>query len=181
MLATCYLRIFTFLVGVIVPIVGVCLPSDNEKPMQIAADSAEMNRETGAAAYQNNVEIDQGTTHIRGDKLTTHNNSHNKLEKAVVEGSAKELAHYRTLTELNKPELKADAMKITFYTIKRYVILEGQAQITQGKDLIQGERLEYDLTKRQLKAPEQPKSHGRTTIIIEPDSIADSRASSASK
>lgn len=175
MSVTFYPRLLILQIMMIIPLSSYALPSDNEKPMQIAANSAEMNRETGTAVYQDNVEIDQGTTHIRGNKLTTYNNNHNKLERAVVEGNTNELAHYRTLTDINKPELKADAVKITFYAIKRYVILEGKARINQGKDIITGERLEYDLTKRQLKAPQQTKTHSRTTIIIEPDSIAKSR------
>lgn len=181
MSVTTYLKVGAIALTSLLSTIAFGLQSDSEKPMQIVADSWDMNRSSGVSVYRTNVEIDQGTTHIRGDTLTTYNDEHNKLAKAVIKGKGSELAHYRTLSEENKPELFADAMTITFYSQKRYVVLQGQAKIQQGDDVITGERLEYDLNSKQLKAPAQEGEHPRATIVIKPESIAGNKTTHSNK
>ena len=160
----------------LLPMYCYSLPSDTEKPMVINADSLDINQESGIHIYKDNVTIDRGTTHVRGDKLTTYNDQHNKLNKAIIESFTGKPVQYRTLLEEGKPELVATADTIIYLAQRNYVILEGNAKVTQGRDSITGQRLEYDLEKRQLLAPlsKQKGKPSRAQIIIEPDSIASS-------
>lgn len=149
---------------------GFALQADQKEKIYISSDYAEMNRQTGIGIYRSGVEIDMGTTHVTGDILTTHMNKQNKIEVAVVEGNKKQLAHYRTIPEEGKAELHAKSKIIKFYPQRKYVILIGNASITQGHDSITGERLEYDMNKQSLISPKVAGAKkSRTRIVIDPN------------
>lgn len=150
------------------------LPTDADQPMIITSDSVEINQETGVGIYRHNVQIDRGTTHVTGDKMTTFNDDDDKLREVVINGDNKKMAQYETIPEENKPVLEASAKIIKFYPQKHYVILLGNAQIQQGTDLITGEHLEYNMVTKNLISPssKDPSGHkNRTKIVIEPDRI----------
>lgn len=146
--------------------------TDSGKPLKIEADTAEFDRQTGLSSYINNVKIDQGTTHVKGNKVTTKQDKTNSLEEIIIYGTAKNLAYYETLPEPGKPKLIAIAKTIKYYPKKRYVILLNQANITQGDNSITGEHIEYDIEKQKMRAAALTNDKGektRTTIIINPE------------
>ena len=146
------------------------LKSDENVPAYISAESAEMDRSTGEGIYRHEVKIDQGTTHITGEIVTTHNDKNNKIDEAVVNGNASSQAHYWTLPEADKPELHARADVIRFYPQKQLVLLIGNASVAQGNNIIKSPRIEYDIEKQLLKSNQEPgKASARTTIIINPN------------
>lgn len=172
--------------GILSASTAYALKEDESAPVYVVSKSAELDRSTGRNTFRENVKIDQGSTHITGDSATTQNDETNSVEEAIVIGNDKELAHYWSLTELDKPELHARALTIKFYPQKQYVILIGAASIIQGTDSIKGERLEYDIKKQLLKSAHDPKSDERTTIILQPkaenkSALADNKAGSKSK
>lgn len=164
--------------GIIIILLGhavsaLALESDEHQNLTIASESAEINRSEGTAIYEENVVIERGTTHVSGDKVTTHTNTENKLQEAIIESFNGRLSKYSTLTEVDKPELKAEANVIKFYPTKNRIVFVGNAKITQGTDSIQGPILEYDMLKQRLIAKNQseqtPGNKHRTVIVIAPD------------
>jgi lipopolysaccharide export system protein LptA len=154
---------------------ALALDSDEQQNLTIASDSADINRLKGTAMYYDNVVIDRGTTHATGDKVTTHNDNNNKLHEAIIESFNKNISHFKTLTELDKPALEAEAKTIKFYPEQNRIVFLGNAKITQGTDSIQGEHLEYDMLNQRLVASNQQTPHDtgnthRTVIVIAPNS-----------
>lgn len=146
-------------------------PSNTEK-LFVSSETAEINRQSGIGVYVTDVTIDQGDTHVTGDKATTHDDETGKLKEVIIESSSKQLAHYRTLVEEGKPELHAKAKTIKYYPQKNYIVLIGTASIVQGEDTIRGTQLEYDINKQVLKSHQQAKNGNppsRTTIVIDPN------------
>lgn len=154
---------------------AAALTSDEQEKLLISSESAEIDRKAGTSTYRTTVKVDNGTTHVTGEALTTYNDKNGRLVEIVVEGSPSEKAHYWTVTELNKPELHAKANLIKYYPQKRYIILIGDANIEQGTDSISGPLLEYDVEKQRLLAKKAPNAQGqsaRTTIVIQPNNEA---------
>ena len=92
--------------------------SDSNKPLSITSESAAFNRSTGVGTYERNVEIDQGTTHVRGDVVKTIQEKDNKLKEIIINGSANKQAYYEALVEPNKPKLVATANQIRYFPKK---------------------------------------------------------------
>lgn len=170
------------LLNLLVSSAAFALKSDDTATVYITAESAELDRSTGVGVYRHDVKIDQGSTHITGETITTRNDANNKIEEAIVEGGPEILAHYWTLPEADKPELHAKAKIIQFYPQKQYAILIGNASITQGNNSIQGQRIEYDIKKQLLKSVNESGSKAaRTTIVIEPGADQNSKITSSKK
>lgn len=148
------------------------LPSDNFKKLYISSDTASINRTTGISIYTGNVDITRGTTHIISDKLTTYSDKHDNIQKAIATGSPDKLASYQTLTAKDKPIMVAKAITITYFPQKHYVILDGNASVTQGVNSITSPHLEYDLQKQILITKNKPETKKRTTIIIQPNELS---------
>lgn len=145
---------------------------NNEEPVYITSESGEFNRETGTDVYRIDVQIDQGNTHVNGAVVTTHTGKDNKLEEAIIDGDENNQAHYRTKPNPDKGELHAYADVIKFYPKKNLIILVGNATITQDKNSIKGELLEYDIKKQTLKSLAVNDKQGkksRTSIVFTPD------------
>tara|TARA_Y100001001_G_C7986515_1_gene301352 strand:+ start:623 stop:1144 length:522 start_codon:yes stop_codon:yes gene_type:complete len=151
------------------------LPSDSEQKMYISSDTAEINKLTGIGIFTGNVSITRGTTHITAEKLTTFNDANDQIKKAIALGTKKQRAEYKTLTKKNKPVLIAKAVTLTYFPLKHYVILDGDATVSQGKDYISGPHLEYDLQKQVLitkKSQNENEKNIRTTIVIQPANLS---------
>lgn len=149
---------------------SLALPSDNLEKLYISSDAAQIDRTTGVGVYTGNVKIDRGSTHVIANQLTTYSDKQNKVVKAIAVGDNKQPAQYRTTPTADKPELVATANNITYFPQKHYVILTGNAIVTQGNDSITGPHLEYDLNKQILTTmPDKQTTKGRTTIVIQPN------------
>lgn len=159
------------------PLASQALPSDQNQKLFITADSADINSLTGIGVYQGNVVIDQGTTHVSGNTVTTHSKD-NQVYEVIVEGTDDNLAIYKTTTDADKPDLVATAKTIQYYPQRHYAILLQKAHVTQGENSISGEHLEYDTLNKILKSlnsgvvdTQKPQ---RTTIVIEPNNLPSS-------
>lgn len=152
---------------------GLVHQADSELPLTIEADTAEFNHQQGTSSYIHHVMINQGNTHVEGDKVTIRQNKNtHALEEIIIYGTPEKHAYYEMLTEIDKPKLIARAVTIKYYPQKRYVILLNQAKITQGEHSISGEHIEYDLIHQKMRtlAVTNPKGEkARTTIVINLD------------
>ena len=145
-----------------------CFAMDNDRTqvMELQANSADLNQQTHRGIYLGDVQIDQGTTHIRAAEAVTEGNLKNQLIKAVIKGNKTAQAHYWSLTELNKPPMHAYADTINYYPASHLIELIGNARIEQGTNSFAAPSIRYDTEHQHVVS----KSNGqeRTTIIIYP-------------
>ncbi|MBY0545129.1 MAG: lipopolysaccharide transport periplasmic protein LptA [Gammaproteobacteria bacterium] len=158
------------------------LPSDKTAKLYIVSDNAQLNKATGISVFSGNVKVDHGSTHVTADKLTTYSDKNNQVIKAIAEGANGNFATYQTMTDPKKPPLNAKALIIQYFPQQHYVILIGQAVVTQGPDSITGPQLEYDL-KNQILITKNNGSmgSGRTKIVIQPNDVEQSSGNLISK
>jgi lipopolysaccharide export system protein LptA len=148
------------------PFVVFALPDDSKQIMHIVADATTFNYKTGSTTYEGNVKIDQGSTHLTADRVTTTNNSKHKIEEAIAYGLNNKLAEYVTLPKQGDAILRAKAKTIKFYPGNSTVLLEGNVIVMQGKNSFEGPVVIYNMKDQIVTAPAS--KTGRATVVIEP-------------
>ncbi|GMQ96504.1 MAG: hypothetical protein BMS9Abin15_0175 [Gammaproteobacteria bacterium] len=150
----------------------LALSSDKDKPMNIAANEVEMNDKKGVTVYRGNVEIDQGSMHVKGDTVAIFSID-GEVNKVVIIGRP---AKYRQRPD-NKPvDVRAEAERMEVYAKKQFVHLERNAKVWQGQDVFTGHIIDYDAKNDIVKARGAPrtatksgkKSDSRIRITIQP-------------
>ncbi len=156
-----------FIVFMLINHPGFTLPEDKTKMLQLRANTADINQETHSGIYTENVELDQGSTHLRAAKAITKVDQNNKLIKAIAEGNKAAQAHFWTLTHQQKPPLHAYANTIRYFPNKHLIQLIGNARVEQGKDFFSAPEINYDTLNQHITS--QSNSREQTLIIIHPE------------
>lgn len=142
------------------------LPEDRQKQLVLSADSADLNQQSHHGVFIGNVQLDQGSTHLRASSARTEGDKLNKLVLAEAKGDDKEQAHFWILTELNKPPLHAFADTIQYFPERNIVELIGNARVAQGDNSFSAPKIIYDTLKQHVLSKSDGKT--RTTIILHP-------------
>lgn len=158
-----YVFMFLFLISHL----ASALSTDRDQILQVRANSADLNQQTHQGIYLGDVQLDQGTTHIRAVEATTTGNEKNQLVLAVIKGDKTSQAHYWTLIDEKKPPVHAYADTINYYPDKHLIELIGNARVEQGTNSFTAPTIRYDTLAQHVIA--QPDKSGRTTIIFHPE------------
>jgi lipopolysaccharide export system protein LptA len=142
------------------------LETDKNEPISVQADSVTIDNKTGESQYIGNVSVINGSTHLTAAKAIVHTTKNNTIQEAEAFGNSKAQAHYWTLTDPKKPALNAYADIIRIFPDKHLVYLIGHAKVSQGEDLYEAPRIEYNNETQHVFSPQS--SQGRTTIVIHP-------------
>jgi len=145
----------------------LAMPLDKEELLLFHAQSADINQQTHHGLYVGDVQLDQGTTHLRAAEATTQGNATNQITKAIIKGNLDTQAHYWTLTAIDKPPLHAYADTICYYPVRHFIELIGHARVEQGDNSFAADKISYDTLSQHVVS----KSDGKalTTIIIHPE------------
>lgn len=149
--------------------VNLCfaLPEDRMQIMALHANSAELDQQLHRGTYLGDVEIHQGTTHIKADKAMTQGNLQNQLITAIIQGSKHAQAHYWVTPEINKPPVHAYADTIYYFPERHLIELIGHARVEQGNNSFSAHKIAYDIVHQHVLSNSD--THQRTTIIIHPE------------
>ena len=142
------------------------MPDDRNQIMQLRAGAADIDQQAHRGIYLDDVQLDQGTTHIRAAEALTEGNAKNQLIKAIIKGNKIAQAHYWTLATPNKPPVHAYADCINYYPNTHLIELIGHARVEQGEDSFSAPSIRYDTLHQHVLS--QSNGVGRTTIIIHP-------------
>ena len=149
---------------------SMALSSDKDKPIELEADSADINDKNGISIYQGNVILTQGSTQLHAETLTLFHNQQHKLTKVVSIGSP---AHFKQRPDKQKSDVKAKAGKIIYYVKKEIVHLYDNASFWQEKNSFSGDKIIYDTKNDIVKASskkttdEKSQSGGRVKVTIQ--------------
>lgn len=155
-----------------IPSIALALPSDREQPINIEADHAQLDDETGVTQYKGDAILTQGTLRIEGDVITFFYDENRELEKAIAEGN---LATYEQVHKEGDKPVKAKALQMEYHASKQRIFLVGQGYVWQSGDEFRGNHIEYDINKNIVIANSRPvevdgekQSSGRVHITIQP-------------
>lgn len=155
-----------------IPAIAHALPSDREQPINIEADHAQLDDQTGVTQYKGDAVLTQGTLRIEGDIITFFYDENRELEKAIAEGN---LATYEQVHKEGDKPVKAKALQMEYHARTQRIYLVGQGYVWQSGDEFRGNHIEYDIDKNIVIANSRPvevdgekQSSGRVHITIQP-------------
>jgi lipopolysaccharide export system protein LptA len=145
----------------------LALESDRTQPIQVEADSAEIDDGKGVSTYQGNVVIRQGSIRIEADRVTVQQKGSGS-EKVTAVGSP-----VRFQQQPDKGELvKARAKRAEYAIDSELLYLLGDAVLIQGSDNFRSDRIIYDRGHAVVKAGAAAQGKQRVQMTIQPHAAA---------
>ena len=141
------------------------LPEDSQQPINIHADSAELDQNKNIAIYHGSVKMEQGTMTVTGDKMTIELEDQ-QVVRIIAEG---ERAHYQQQIKPDESMVLADAKKITYFTAEERVELIGNAHLTQDNNEFTGELIKYNTNEGKVDASSN--GQGSVQMILQPATL----------
>jgi lipopolysaccharide export system protein LptA len=135
------------------PAAAPALSTDKDQPIEVEADSAELDDARNVSVYRGNVVVVQGSIHMTGDLMTVHQTDDDELETLIMEGKP---ATYRQLPDGSTVPDEAEARRMEYHELKNLVILIDEARVKQGDVRLNAERVEYDTALSKVKAWNNP-------------------------
>jgi len=154
----------------------MALDSDSKQPINLEADSADLDDLKGISIYSGNVILTQGSMVIKSTKLTIYHNKNRELEKAVAKGSDTILATFKQRPQGKSKDFKARAITMIYYLQKNKIHLLKKAFVDQDGDTFSGDKIIYDTKKETVTASSKKvngknkKNSGRVRVTIQPKS-----------
>ncbi len=142
----------------------IAIDVDSTQPIQIESDSAVIDDSQGLSEYSGNVIITQGSTRLEADfiKVTAVDRS---ISKIVASGSP---AHFKQQDTKNDATT-GTANKITYISSDAVLIFDGNAKLSQTSNSFSGERIEYDIMQKAIRAEGDESTGTRVKIQYFPN------------
>jgi lipopolysaccharide export system protein LptA len=144
---------------------GTAVEEDENQPLYLEADNAELDELKSISIYTGNVFVEQGSMQIRADEVTVHHDEDRQPEHIIAIGKP---ATYRQLQEGDEKEVHAEALRMEYLTAKDEITLIDQAVIYQGDDTFRNDRIVYDRANAKVKAGTSVQGRERVKILIHP-------------
>lgn len=135
------------------------LSSDKDQPIEVEADTAELDDLKNKSTYTGNVIVTQGSIRMTGDKMTVYHTEDDELDTLIMEGKP---ATYRQLPDDSGVYDEAEALTIEFYELQNLVILIEEAEVRQEGMTMSGDRIDYDTELSQVKAQSKAQATTKT-------------------
>ncbi len=147
---------------VVLTATATALESDKQQPIQLAADSVDVDQSKGVSIYRGDVDLRQGSIHLQADVVTVQHRG-KKPSKIVAEGRPVKFSQ-----QSNKGPVKGQARRAEYEVNSENLELIGDAVLVQGKDSMRSDRIVYDRVRSVVKAGAAAKGKQRVQITIDP-------------
>ncbi|HYW93691.1 MAG TPA: lipopolysaccharide transport periplasmic protein LptA [Gammaproteobacteria bacterium] len=139
------------------------LPADRNKPIHIQADSVVLHQPQHVSDYRGHVRITQGTMVITGNQVTVHHGAGGEPLSAVATGSPATFTQQRRSAPT---PVHARARRIEYSAASDTLHLVGSARVQQGKNVMTGQDIRYDMKAERVEA--RGGGGSRVHITIQP-------------
>ena len=123
---------------------AIAMPGDENKPIEIEAESVVVDESTGFNQFMGDAVVTQGSLVLSAELIEVRT-SDEEVESMVAKGSQQKPAKYIQSQPNQVRFIEATAIEITYDVGKGIVYLIGEAHLVQGFDSFSGETLEYDI------------------------------------
>lgn len=117
--------------------------ADRSKPVNIEADKVTVDERKKIHLFEGKVVLTQGTLEIRGDTLTVTQDDEG-FQKGVATSHGNGMARFKQKRDGSGEYVYGSAERIEYDGRTQMTHLYVRAQVTSGKDEVQGEFIEYD-------------------------------------
>lgn len=158
------------LAGVLSGAIGMSLASaqsaltdgeyDTSQPLEIAADSLEIQQENQLAVFEGNVDVKQGEIRMRADKLIVHYSD----KETASEGGPANIKKIDAVGNvfLSSPRETAEGDTGTYDVKNKQVDLRGNVVLTQGKNVLRGDKMTLNMVTGKSRVEGAPTTDGGT-------------------
>ena len=143
----------------------LALTDDSTKPINIQADSAEINDATGVSTYRGNVKITQGSMQLTGD-LVILETANKKVQKIIAEGN---LSTFKQKTDDGRL-INAEAEKMVYSITGNKIVLTKNAKLTEAGNTFASDRITFFTDKEIVKAGSST-GDDRVNITVFPETV----------
>ncbi len=133
--------------------------SDADEALELEADSASYNNETGVAIYHGNVKISQGNIVLKGDVVEVHTVD-DEVSKLIATANPS-----RLIRRDEQHAIEAEAQRIEYKMAEGIVDFLGKVKIKDAGKLLTGDHAIYDIQKKTVN---MEKKENRVKLIIQP-------------
>ena len=130
------------------------IQADTSAPVELAADSLQVNQSDGTAVFTGNVVIGQGEMRLSADKVTViyADGDQQKIDSLQARGN---------VTLVNGPDA-AEAAEADYNVATGNIALSGDVVLTQGQNVLRGDRMSGNLTEGSAQVD------GRVRSVLQP-------------
>ncbi len=146
---------------------ALALPGDQQKPIRIEAAEALRDENQGYTEYKGKVVLDQGSLHIEADVLTVYHTGKDASRITARGGPAT----LRQQPELDRGEITAQAKQIEYYRDEARVELRNEASIEQEGAIVTGDRIDYFINEKLVKADSDGSTDGSRVQVVIPAQV----------
>ncbi|MEH6651482.1 MAG: lipopolysaccharide transport periplasmic protein LptA [Motiliproteus sp.] len=149
---------------------SLALPDDKQQPIQISADNAQLDDNSGTAVYTGSVKLVQGSLELEADKLTLHTNDAGDISLLVANGKP---AHFQQLHQADSPLTHGYGLTVEFDVLKNILTLTSEAKLLRASDSFTGNQIQIDTTNNVIQAfSDQKQPNSRVEMVIQPRNTA---------
>jgi len=150
-----------YIICMFLSIYATAMYAKNSNPIYVKSGKAHFDQNAGILIYTQNVKMDQGTTHMSANILTTYINEAHEVYKSLAVGTAKKRAHYWDTKDQSL--FDAYANEITYLPKQSKIILKGNAEFTQEGSSYQAEKIVYNTETGQIVSP---KTRNKKVVML---------------
>jgi len=140
------------------------LSSDKQKPVEVEADSFNLDDAKKITVYSGNVIITQGSMEIMADKVTIHG-VRGTTDKVIAIGKP---VKFKQQPDGNQGLIRGEANRFNYLVSKDTLILLDNATLWQNGNTFASDRIEYDSKRSIVKAGDKKAGSKRVKITLEP-------------
>lgn len=137
------------------------LESDREQPIELVADSVDIDEAKNISIYRGDVDLRQGSIRLLADVVTVQH-VERKPAKIIAEGRP---VKFRQQSE--RGPVNGEAKQVEYEVASENLVLIGDAVLVQGKDTMRSDRIVYDRVRAVVKAGAAANGKQRVRISIE--------------
>jgi len=140
--------------------------AQNQAPIELSADRAEVNNNTGVSRYFGSVILTRGPMRLTGEVMHVYTDANGELERIEVDGTP---ATYRE-RQPEAPTRHAEAPRMEYYASapERIVLLNG-GHLWQGDNNVRGQTITHYPAQARTIADGDGQNNNRVNVTVYPD------------
>ncbi|ESQ11810.1 MAG: hypothetical protein N838_17415 [Thiohalocapsa sp. PB-PSB1] len=140
------------------------LDEDQDQPIYIEADAAELDDKQSISLYLGNVEVEQGSMRIFADEVLVHHRANRQPQKIIAIGKP---VRYRQALDDDPNDVKGRALRMEYEADRDEITLIDEAELTQGEDRFASDRIVYNRITARVTAGSSAQGRERVRIRID--------------
>ncbi|MFC3283574.1 lipopolysaccharide transport periplasmic protein LptA [Litchfieldella rifensis] len=156
------------ILAALVTLPAQALEGDASAPIEVVADRLELDDRAGTAIYTGDVDIQQGSMQLTGERVEIQRNDAGEVSRATATGDR---AYIEQKPAPDEPVVRGWGRTIIYHAAERRVELIDQAELHQGHDTFDGGYVEYYLDRRtvQARAEVEGSERQRVRMTLNPE------------